>query len=187
MAPLRTISDRLHIGALGIWLGALILMGAGAPMVFSALRSAAPHLPEFSAFDGPHYLIAGGQIVRRLFGVCDGLQVACAIVAEVTFLVGGREGRRAWRIARGVFLAGLVGILAYRLLILEPSLEPSLRDYWAAARAGDAGAVLKHKAAYDAGHRLENVLFAATGLLVLAALAAGVLRPQAGSTPRGPA
>jgi hypothetical protein len=169
MHPRREWLGRLHATALGVWLGALVLTGAGAPLVFITLRSLDVRLPGFAAYQGPHYLIAGGHIVRRLFAVCDGVQIASLVLAELTFLFGPRSARALHR-ARGIVLAALTGIVAYRLLILDPALEPHLRAYWQAAREGNADLVATARASYDAGHRAENVLFGITAALVALAL-----------------
>jgi hypothetical protein len=169
---------RLHAASLGVWLGALVLIGAGAPLVFITLRGLGVRLAEFGSYEGPHYLIAGGQIVRRLFAVCDGVQIACVVVAELMFVFGPRSGPRLLRRARGVVLASLVGIIAYRLLILDPALEPHLRAYWQAAREGNAELVASARAAYDAGHKTENVLFGITAAGVLVALVLAIVQPR---------
>jgi hypothetical protein len=181
MSEHRSWIDRLHTTALGIWLGALILIGAGAPLVFLTLHRLEPRLPGFEAYDGPHYLIAGGQIVHRLFSICDGVQIACIILAELTFLLCARRGSRTLRRIRGTILAGLVGVLAYRLLILDPGLEPHLRDYWQAARDGNAELAASARAAYDAGHKNENTLFGVIAAGVLTALVLAVIPPAQGS------
>jgi hypothetical protein len=166
----RGWTDRLHTAALGTWLGALVTIGAGAPLVFITLKALDPTLAEYRGYDGPHYLIAGGHIVRRLFAVCDGIQIACLVLAELTFLFGPRTAPHAVRFLRGMVLAALTGLLAYRLLILDPAIEPHLRAYWDAARSGDAVVAGAARAAYDAGHRTENALFGITAALVAAAL-----------------
>jgi hypothetical protein len=166
--------DRLHTAALGVWIGALGMIGAGAPLVFVTLRTLDPSLPEYQAYGGPHYLIAGGKIVHRLFAVCDGVQIACLVTAELTFLLTRRARARGAGLVRGGILAALAGLLAYRLLVLDPAIEPRLREYWDAARAGDTALAAAARATYDAGHRIENILFGITAALVVTALALAI-------------
>jgi hypothetical protein len=52
------VAEGLHIACLGIWLGALTMMAAGAPLVFRSLETLEPLLADYLAYREPHYRIA---------------------------------------------------------------------------------------------------------------------------------
>jgi hypothetical protein len=171
------IAEGVHLLCLGLWLGALVMLAAGAPMVFRVLREQDPALPGFASFQGPHYLIAGGKIVERLFSVCDMLQSIAAIGAVVTLAVACRRlrGRRAVSLVRLGVLVAVFAVLGYRFFLLDPGLTGTLYDYWAAAARGDNEAASRLRAVYDAGHAFQRKLFAAIAMGVLALVILGII------------
>src|SRR5689334_8572235 len=62
----RRIVESVHIAVLGVWAGALVLAGAAAAIVFPVMKSLDPKLPGFSKYDGPHWMLAGGQVGQRV-------------------------------------------------------------------------------------------------------------------------
>ena len=173
MSRARAICEAVHLWALGLWLGALVLAAAAAAIVFPALKELDPSLTAFSKYQGPHWVLAGGRIGARVFTVLDVVQVACVLMAGLTLAIAvSRLGLSVQRISTFVRVAlvlGLVAILAYRLALLEPSMQKSLRAYWSAAAEGDNTAAARHRAEFDAGHPLETRLLGATAALVVAA------------------
>jgi hypothetical protein len=169
---LLVLAETIHAAFLGLWLGALVMIGFGAPATFITLRGLDPSLPQYARFESPHYLIAGGHVVRRLFGICDTVQVIAAITVVLTFgvIAASRIVPRKHIILRAIFLAGLILLLTYRFFLLDPGLTETLDAYWAGAAAGDNPRALELRAQYDAGHRLESRLFAITAALVLGLL-----------------
>jgi hypothetical protein len=169
----RAICEAVHLWALGLWLGALILAAAAAAIIFPALKDLDPSLAAFSKYQGPHWVLAGGRIGARVFMVLDVVQVACVLIAGLTLAIAvsrlGLSVQRVSTFVRVALVLGLVAILAYRLALLEPSMQKSLRSYWAAAAEGDNGAAARYRAEFDAGHPQETRLLGATAALVAAA------------------
>ena len=52
-------AEGLHLAALGAWLGAIVVSGAAAAIIFPTMRSLDPRMPEFGSYQGPHWMIAG--------------------------------------------------------------------------------------------------------------------------------
>jgi hypothetical protein len=170
----RRLAEGLHMAFLGLWAGALIMVGIGAPLVFITMRQLDPALPEFASYSGPHYLVAGGQVVRRLFGICDILQGIAVIAAAATLaIIARRTGVRGLTALRLLLAAALTILLAYRFIILSPDLSATLLTSWDAARSGDTERASQLRAIYNQGHQFEQRLFGATAIMVLAMLALG--------------
>lgn len=192
----RRICESIHMAALGIWLGALVITAASAAMLFPTMHRLEPSLPAYALYNGPHWLIAGGQIVSRMFLACDVAQIACLLTAGITLGVSimwlGLSQRRVSTFLRVALLLLVLGVLAYRLGFLEPQMTQNLRAYWTAAAQGDNEAAAKFKAVFDAGHPVQSRLLGLTAALVLALIGAAVWsvaqtdRPEtAGATEAG--
>jgi hypothetical protein len=178
MSRSRRITESVHIAALGVWLGALLLAGTAAAMTFPVLKDLNPSLPRFARYDGPHWLLAGGHVVQRVFLALDLAQFVCVVVAGATLTLAlvrqGLSLRRGTTFVRIALLLALVAILSYRLGFLEPRMQGTLREYWAAAEAGNNAAAAGLKEAFDQGHPVERTLLTVTAGLVLASIIAAV-------------
>lgn len=174
----RRVCESVHMSALGVWLGALVLVGASAAMLFPTMKHLQPELPGYALYTGPHWLIAGGHMVQKMFLALDVAQFAAVLIAGASFGAAamwfGLPIRRVSTFVRAALLLGLVGLLSYRLGFLEPEMADNLRRYWAAAAAGDNAAALKYKELFDAGHPVQSRLLGLTAGLVLAAMIATV-------------
>lgn len=183
----RRICETIHAAVLGVWLGALGLASAAAAIVFPVMKSLDPRVPRFERYDGPHWLLAGGQVGQRVFFTLDIVQFVAVLLAGATLVLMlvrlGLPTRRWSTVLRIAFLLGLVGILSYRLGYLEPRMQDHLRQYWAAAEAGDGATAARHRDAFDAGHPLETRLLGATALLVLGSIIATAWSIANGSDP----
>lgn len=168
----RLLAEGVHIACLGIWAGSLAMIAAGAPLVFNTLKPMEPLLADYLAYREPHYRIAGGHIVQRLFAVCDMVQASMALIAGLALIwvAIGRRGATLLALLRVVLLLATVGILGYRFNLLDPKLAAQLDAYWQAAAAGNTLVAEELRAVYDRGHAFERKLFAATALLVLTML-----------------
>lgn len=174
----RRIVEAVHVAVLGVWAGALVLGGAAAAIVFPVMKNLDPKLPTFAKYDGPHWMLAGGQVGQRVFFVLDVVQFACVILSGATLVLAlvkfGLNVRRVSTFVRVAVLLGLIGVLAYRLGFLEPRMQEALKSYWAAAQAGDNEGAARFRAVFDGGHPIETTLMSVTLGLVVAGLIAAV-------------
>ncbi|MEX2220047.1 MAG: hypothetical protein WD749_14950 [Phycisphaerales bacterium] len=177
MHPPARVLETVHAGTLGVWLGVLVMTGAGAAVVFPEMRSLDPRLPDFAAYGGEHWLIAGGRVAQRLFTVSDIAQLGlfCVFVATFTAMVLGRALAPRWREFRLALALLLLGVLAYRFGVLGPRMASDLGEYWSAARAGDGETAARAKAAFDADHPLGSRLIGASAALVALSLIASLV------------
>lgn len=175
MRPGRTICEIIHLGALGLALGAMVITGAAAAIAFPVMKALDPHLPAFAAYGEPHWPVAAGSVMNRLFGVTDAVLLGAAIVAALTLGASRLIFRARFASIAGVLrliaLAALLGSVGLTRLDLRPRMQSNLTAYWEAARAGDAEAAARHKAAFDADHPRASFLLVTQ--LVLAAWAFG--------------
>jgi hypothetical protein len=171
----RRICESIHIAVLGVWLGAILLAGAAAAVVFPLMKDLNPTLPRFAKYDGPHWLLAGGKVGQLVFFALDLVQFVCVLTAGATLVVSlvwmGLPVRRWSTFLRIALLLALVGVLAYQFGVLAPDLQANLRSYWAAAEAGDNVSAAAFREAFDRGHPLATRLLGSTAAAVLASIA----------------
>lgn len=179
MAALRRVLETLHTVALGVWLGALVMGGVVAAVVFPLMRGTLhPTLPGFAGYEGSHADLAAGMIAARVFLVVDVIQFACAIIVGGTLLA--MVATRTFRVSR---VGGAVRVAAVVLLfvvigsqffLLGPRMNHHLRAYWDAAAAGDTPTAEQHREAFAKDHPTATRLMGLSVLLVGSALVAGV-------------
>lgn len=181
MNRLNAWCQALHILALGLWFGVLMMTGAAAAMTFPIIKSLTPTLPGFSAFPndaGQHSVILAGHLVSRFFLVSDAVQFACASVCIATlgFLIARRRasGAAASLVGRTALMGLAVVLVCYELFILAPTMATNMQRYWSSAKAGELAAAAQAKAAFDADHPVATTILASTAgvvalLLLLAA------------------
>ena len=172
---MRRIGETIHLTALGVWLGALIMTGAAAAITFPMMRDLDPALGAYPDYTGEHWSLGAGVIADRIFLVCDIVQFVCAFLAFATL----GWGLLAWikRSIAGVVRTIAVGLamamVSYWLFIFTMQLDVHLDAYWAAAAAGDNEGAATAKSAFDAMHPLATKLMGAQAALVLVALVSG--------------
>ncbi|MCC6660283.1 MAG: hypothetical protein IT437_05300 [Phycisphaerales bacterium] len=177
----------VHVVAAGVWLGALVMRGVQAALVFRTMRSIRPTLPDFAAYPGEHWRLAGGMLTSRLFVASDVVQFVCLMACGVTFTIAvlglGLPVRRASCSVGGAVIIALVAVLSYQFFVLTPNLTEHMQAYWDAARAGSIAAADSHRAAVDALHPTARALMTTDAALVLVLLVAGawsMTPPRAG-------
>ncbi|MBX3363579.1 MAG: hypothetical protein KF866_02330 [Phycisphaeraceae bacterium] len=163
----RKLCESLHLIALGLWLGVLVMAGAVAAQVFPVVKALDPLLPEFAAYTGEHWLIAAGHIGEFTFLTADFIQFGCIVLAVLTLVAsimafGLPLARLTTLVRAGVVGIGLA-IVAYQIFILAPEMNQNLRQYWTAARQGDLELATRFRDAFLARHpESRNVLAACT-------------------------
>ena len=178
MSSWRAFCETVHTVALAIWLGVVVAAGATAAIVFPAMKALSPRLPEYAAYDGEHWPIAGGHIMVPVFLFADIVQFVCALLAALTLvgllLLVKIPARRPAVILRMLALAVAIASLTSMLLIVTPRFNAAVTQFWDAAKAGDSKAAQIHKAAADDIHPLASKLLSLTAGAVFVALIAGV-------------
>lgn len=172
----RGVCETLHLLALGLWLGALVMTGATAAIIFPTMRTLDPSLPGFPGAPDDQWVLAAGTVMQRVFFVCDAVQLGSAAFAAATLILllsfFGLSFRRPAAVVRAALLLGVLTALGYYLLSLSPEMTRNLRGYRDSARGGDVAAAASFKAAFDADHPRASALLGANTFGVLAAFLA---------------
>lgn len=177
MSPWRTFCQTVHLVALGLWLGTLVMVGGAAAVLFPTMKSLDVRLPAFAAYDGEHWRLAAGRIGQQMFLVADLVQFPCALLTAGTFLCMmvwfGIGKRRGSTVVRALALGVAVAAAAGEILVLAPSMNGSLKAYWGAAQAGDNAAAAVHQRAFNDLHPIATNLLAVDAIAVFVALVMG--------------
>lgn len=182
--PVFEACNALFVAA---WLAALVGSGLGAGVVFPVMKSLAPTLPEFAAYHGDHWRIAGGQVGTKLFWIADWIQLI-ALVGVIATLAPAII-LRARTPARGPVLAGMRSLLVllatalacYHIFVLAPRMMQTIQDFWAAARAGDEARAGQLQALFDADHPMSRMILESNAVLVVLMLLVGVYHAARGA------
>jgi len=168
------VVNAIYFVFLSLWFGAIVMTAAGAAFTFRILEGLDPRLPDYAAFDGPHWSLAAGRVANGFFTVLDTIRLAGIVVAVVvTGLHLTVFGMRYLRFANLVRTAGVLALtlsVAYGVLVLGPRMHENLVAYWDAAAAG--GDWQTPKAAFDRDHPLSTRLLALEGIVLLGVIIA---------------
>jgi hypothetical protein len=163
--------ESVHAAALGFWLGAIILAGAAAAILFPTMHSLDPRLPAYSGYSGPHWSLAAGTVANRIFGVAGVMELFAAAVALASLiaLVVSRSLPR-WLAALRLLLALAIAITFLLRLIPGARISAELIAYEAAARAGNSALAEQHRQVIAAYHPMATTFLGVTAALILSAL-----------------
>jgi len=175
MRIVRTIAEVLHLCALGVWAGAMGAVGAAAAIAFPMMRDLDPSLPAYAAYEGPHWSIAAGAVMNRVFALADTLGFVCACIAAATLVVVFvvRARPLAPMVIRAALVAGALGLAGHAMFVQGPAMRAHLHAYWEAAEAGEDETAAVHKEAFDAMHPRASGLIGAQLIVVLLAFGVG--------------
>lgn len=178
----RVLCETVHLMALGVWLGAVLMTGATAGIAFTTLPELSLSLAEFANGPGEHGVIAAGILMAKVFLVSDAVQLGGATIAFVTLLLSTvmlelSVFRRATAARWGLMLAILISMSYYQFM-LAPAMNSELASYWEAAKAGDTEVALEHKAAFDERHPRASVILKLHAGLVFGLFAVGLYAVQ---------
>ncbi len=171
----------MHLASLGVWAGVLGGAGIAAAVAFPTVRDLAPSLPAYEAYAGEHWMLAAGMVASRVFVISDVVQFVCTFGAIIGFglavAFGGylKGDRRSWLLFFRALFLGLAFIsVAYHLLILMPSMQHDLRQYWDAALAGETETAERFRQAFADRHPDASRSLGLTALAALTTLLLGV-------------
>ncbi|MFT5422727.1 MAG: hypothetical protein ACI89L_000492 [Phycisphaerales bacterium] len=184
---LTRIAETLHLASLCVWLGAVVMSGVVAAVIFPLMRTLDPTLGAYPSFTGDHSNLAAGRIAARVFLISDAAQFASATLALATMallLVRGAITNRRWgHGVRVVSLAFAITTLSYHLMILGPRMDTSLHNYWAAAAAGDNAAAETARLAFSDDHPKASRSLGILAVSVGVCLVSGLWAVQVPHTP----
>ncbi len=165
-----------HVSALGIWLGAVLMAGATAAIIFPQSKALGLTLPDYAGYTGEHWRLAAGLIQARVFTALDLVQLVCCIVALLTLGYGlfHRATPGKWAsLIRVVSLWLLLLSLTIQFFFMHPPMDSAMRSYWDSARAGDNAQAAQYLATFQRFHGPATGLMAFDAAAVLVALAVG--------------
>lgn len=177
MQRARATFETIHLTALGIWLGSVVMAGASAATIFPTLKKLNPRLPDYEQYTGDHWLLAAGQAAAKIFFITDIVQFVCSVLCILTMLGMLFISRMPWRrpssIVRILALAAAVCVLGFSLIYLAPQMQINIHGYWDAARAGNSDEAAKFQQIFSADHPLASRLMQATAISVALCLVSG--------------
>lgn len=156
MKALRVVCEVASAAALGLWAGALAMVGVMAAIAFPMMRDLDPSLPGYAAYDGEHWRIAAGSILDTAFGIGDlvgvvllGVAILCAAVLAK---LGGACPRTRLGVVRWVTLLIAAMVTVYVMGALRPEMNGLTEDHFTNAAAGRNAAAGVAREAFDALH-----------------------------------
>jgi hypothetical protein len=164
----------VHAAMLGLWLGALVMAGAAAAIIFPMVRDLDPSLPHYADYAGDHWRILAGQVANRLFRIGDWVQLVCALSAAATLAwacgIAPRPSQRAI-MARWCGACVLAMLLVFTFAVLRPRMSANAEAYWDAARRGDDRAAQAYQSAFNADHPVASRTLALSAAALIAQIA----------------
>ena len=174
---LRAAFETVHAVAAGLWLGALVMAGATAGILFTNMRTLEPSFGVFSAYDGDQSNIGAGFLQNRVFLALDFIQyggATLALVATIGLIVVCRIPlRRPSAVVRMIALATAMGLVSFHLFVLTPRMQNNAQIYWSAAERGDNETAAEAYADFDADHPTARNVLAGLSISVFTLLASG--------------
>jgi hypothetical protein len=175
----RPLLETIHLTALGLWLGVIVMAGAAAAIIFPTVKGLNPVLPPpgYVGYTGDHWLIVAGQVANRVFVAADVGQFVCATLCIVTMGVLLFRTRiplnRRSAIIRVVSLALAICILGFYSIYLRPRMDINVRGHWEAAIAGKNEDAARFQKIFNDDHPLASNLMKGIALTVLISMIAG--------------
>ncbi len=182
MTPPRTFGHRLcetiHLAAAGVWLGALLISGGVAAIIFRQMRDLDPELGKFGAYTGDHATLAAGYVQNEVFKLTDVTQFAAALACLATMIVLIAFYRLPLRSLGGavrlVSLMAALSALSYSMLVLVMRMNENLRLFYTHAEAGENDLATQYLDAFNADHPTATNVFAAITIAVFVTFVSGL-------------
>ena len=186
--PARALLESVHAVAAGLWLGALVMAGATAGVLFTHMRTLAPEFAVFEHFTGEQSTIGAGFLQNRVFLALDFIQYGSAtlvLISTIGLIVICRFPiRRVSSVVRLLALGAAMILVSYHLFVLTPRMQENAQIYWAAAEAGENEAARSAFDAFDADHPRARQVLMSLVISVLVLLASGAWSAASVSTER---
>jgi hypothetical protein len=167
----------VHVGALAVWFGVLVMTGSSAAIIFPDMRTLDPTLGTYPAYTGDHATLAAGHIASRLFVIADFTGFAMLFLATCglgVWMAKMARRRRGLAGVRGAIWLLLVGTMGYQIFFLSPAMSSELLSYWDAARQGLNDSAEVHRLAFAEMHPTASRVMGGLALLTLCGLVSGL-------------
>lgn len=191
MSRWTTFLNSVHLAALGLWAGILLMLGAALALLFPTVKAQRPTLPDFAAYTGDHGRISAGMVAQKLFLVSDIAIFLLALLSAGTLAALVLMNRASLRgtagVLRSVAVAVALACVAALLLIVTPQINAASQMHWASARKGDITTSNLHIAAVDDLHPIGTALMSAELIAVLIAFWTGLVSVQRNANDAAPA
>lgn len=176
---MRKAGESVHAASLAAWLGATFMSGVVAAVVFPLMRELEPRVgARYANYEGDHPNLLAGILAERVFFAADVVSFAGASLALATAIglvaFGGIELKR-W--SSGIRLCALglaLGLLSYKLFMLDPPMSEHLHSYREAAAANLVETAQTHREAFGAMHPTASRVLGAIAITTLIGLVSGV-------------
>ncbi|MEM1329548.1 MAG: hypothetical protein AAGG07_03195 [Planctomycetota bacterium] len=194
MHGLRRLAEVIHGTLLGVWLGAVLMTGIAAAIIFPTVKELSPTVSTLAAYDGEHWRIVAGRVANTVFLYSDTVQFVCAtggLASLIAVLIASGSGwRRITLGLRTVGFAVALSLFSYSFFILRTKMNGELIAYWSSAEAGENAIAAAHRQAFAEMHPTASTLIGATAFAVLFTLVTGLFdatrRSIPGSEPTTP-
>ena len=174
---LRAALESVHALAAGLWLGALVMAGATAGILFTNMRTLDPSFGVFAGYNGDQSNIGAGFLQNRVFLALDFIQyggATLALVATIGLIVlCGLPVRRPSSVVRLLSLGAAMTLVSYHLFVLTPRMQENAQAYWAAAEAGENEAAAAAHDRFNADHPTARRVLGGLSISVACLLASG--------------
>lgn len=192
MRWLNTIAEATNALALGLWAGALAMVGVTAAVAFPKMKDLDPLVPAYALYEGDHWRLAAGDLMNFLFNVVDVVGVAALLVAGVCtfaalFARRSMGGTGVLGKFRMLALAVSGGLMIYAVGVLRPQMDDAFNAHRAAATAGDNAGAVEAQAAFDELHapasnaHVAQLVAVAAALVLSVASATSIARREPGA------
>lgn len=169
----RILCETVNILVLGLWAGALALVGVAAAIAFPAMKTLDPVLPGFALYDGDHWRIAAGKVMNPLFNVVDDVgfvAIAVSLIALAVLMSGERLRRTRLAGFRIVLWIGVAVLSSYIVMVPRADMNTLAEEHWTHAAAGENDQAEVAREAFDELHHTASALHVTQFLFVTLAL-----------------
>ena len=181
------VSHTLHLLALALWLGGVVMAGIAAAVIFTSLKPLGLAVEGYTVPKEQVWSLLGGFPAARVFAITDMLGLGAAMVAAVTLIGAYASGvGKPWGWSKGhmavrvISLSAVLAVFCYQLMVLAPRMAQALGQYRAAAAAADAAKAAAAKAAFDADHPQASAVMTSLAVGLLVCFVAAAWPPRGG-------
>ncbi|MEM7628571.1 MAG: hypothetical protein AAF356_04020 [Planctomycetota bacterium] len=173
-SPAGRVVSMVHILGLALWLASIAASALAAARLFPKVRELdAAAGGVFAAYAGDRPSLLAGNLAADIFALADIGQFGGATLALATLIVLLIMGLPTRSLASAARLLGVglaMGLISYKLFVLDPRMQVELRSYWEAAAINDVERAEAHRAAFNADHPQAAGVMRYTAIAVLIGL-----------------